>query len=100
MRTLIEGRVNPRRIVTLLYAVVLLAIGLGAGRLFYDARVEYNQLQRAQADLRRRLADAKARLAEQERALERLKTDPTYIQKTLRQYNYAKPDEFILRFPD
>jgi cell division protein FtsB len=97
---LIDDVVNARRIVNLLYAVVLLAIGLGAGRLFYDARVEYNHLQRAQTDLRRRLADAKTRLAEQERALERLKTDPAYVQKTLRQYNYAKPDEFILRFPD
>jgi predicted glycoside hydrolase/deacetylase ChbG (UPF0249 family) len=44
-----------------------------------------NQLKQSEAAGKRRLAEAQARLAEQERVLERLRTDPEFVEKVIRQ---------------
>lgn len=91
--------VNPRRIIITVYAVVLLALGGAAGAVFLDARAQYQQLKQLEASNRRKLADAQSRLAEQERTLERLKTDPEFVERAVRQkLHYAKPGEAIFRF--
>jgi cell division protein FtsB len=42
-----------------------------------------------------------ARLAEQELVLERLRTDPAYVEMVIRRrLGYAKPDEFVFRFDE
>lgn len=90
---------NSRRFIVTLYALLFAGMGVGAGALFLDARAEYLQLKQAEADGKRRLADAQARLAEQERILQRLRTDPEFVEKVIRQrLGYAKPDEYIYRF--
>lgn len=92
---------NLRRLIPLLYVVLLTAFGLGAGALFLDAKAEYNAHKQAQAANEARLASAKSRLAEQERILERLKTDPQFVEKMLRKrLGYARPGEVIHRFED
>jgi cell division protein DivIC len=93
--------VNPRRLVTLIYVVLLSAFGVGAGALFLDARAEYNKLKRSEAETRRLLVEAETRLRQQERILERLRTDPEYLKKVMqRQLNYTQPGELIFRFED
>ncbi|MSU23745.1 MAG: septum formation initiator family protein [Opitutus sp.] len=91
---------NPRRVLIALYAVLLVALGIGAGALFLDARAEYNQLKQAEAASRRRLADAEARLRAQEKILERLKSDPAYVEKVMRSRGYARPGDTIFRYRD
>jgi cell division protein FtsB len=98
---LIAGNVNSRRLVTLIYVVILGGLGLGGGIIFVDARAEYRKLQQAESELRRRLNEAESRLAEQERTLERLRTDKDYVARLVRQkLHYAKPGEVIFRFED
>lgn len=98
---LIAVIVNVRRLITLVYVVILGGLGLGGGIIFVDARAEYRKLQQAESDLRRRLSEAEARLAEQERTLDRLRTDKDYVARLVRQkLHYAKPGEVIFRFED
>ncbi len=92
---------NLRRVIVSLYLLVFLVIGAASGVYFWDAREEYNRLRQLEAISRRRLAEADARLREQEKILERLRNDPVYVEKVIRQrLRYAKPDEFIFRFED
>ena len=70
--SLIAGNVNARRLITLIYVVILGGLG-----------------------------EAETRLAEQERTLERLRTDKDYVARLVRQkLHYAKPGEVIFRFED
>ena len=89
---------NSRRLIVTLYVLLFAGLGVGAGALFIDARAEYLELKQAEADGKRRLAAAQLRLAEQERILERLRSDPEYVEKVLRRLGYAKPGEYIFRF--
>ena len=90
---------NTHRLIVSLYALLFAGLGVGAGALFLDARAEYNQLKQIEATGRRRLAEAQARLAEKETILQRLRTDPEFVEKVIRQrLGYAKPGEYIFRF--
>jgi cell division protein FtsB len=54
-----------------------------------------------EAESRQRLAQAEQRLRDQERVLERLRTDPAYVEKVIRrQLHYARPSELIFHFED
>jgi cell division protein FtsB len=83
----------------LLYLALFVGLALAGGYLFYDARGEYLRLVQTESANRRHLAEAEARLRDQERILERLRTDPAYVEGVIRRkLGYAKPDEFIFRF--
>lgn len=90
---------TPRRLVFLLYVVLLTGFGVGAGVLFVEAHAEYETLKRTQAASQARLEAAQARLREQERTLQRLKSDPQFVERVLRdRLHYARPGEVIFRF--
>lgn len=90
---------NLRRLILGLYLALFAGIGVAAGLFFLDAHEEYVRLRTIQADDLRRLAEAEKRLHEQEIVLQRLRTDPAYVEKVIRRkLGYAKPDEFIFRF--
>lgn len=92
---------NVRRIIVGLYLLLFVAVSGASGVYFWQAREEYNRLRRIEEASRRRLAEMEARLREQEKILERLRTDPVYVEKVIRRrLGYAKPDEFIFRFED
>jgi cell division protein FtsB len=93
--------VNLRRVIVTVYLLLFLAIGAASGIYFLDAREEYNRLQQQEAASRRRLAEMETKLREQEKILERLRTDPVYVEKVIRRrLGYAKPEEYIFRFED
>jgi cell division protein FtsB len=93
--------VNLNRVITSFYVVLFVGLGLAACFLFVEARSEYNRLRQTEVLNRRRLTEAQARLQEQEKILERLRTDPAYVEKVIRtRLGYAKPNEFIFRFPE
>ena len=90
---------NTRRAITLLYFLLLTVFGVGTGVLFLEARAEYGALKEKQEALQRELAAAKGRLAEQERFLLRLRSDPGFADKVIRQrLGYGKPGEVVFRF--
>ncbi len=92
---------NLRRVIIGFYWVLFLAGGLTFGVIFRQAWAEYDQIKQQHAASQRRLAEAEAKLREQEKIIERLRTDPAYVEKVIRRrLNYAKPDEFIFRFED
>jgi cell division protein DivIC len=94
-------QVNARRLIVWIYAALFLLVGGFSGTFFFRTYREYAQLQRVEAETRQRLAQAEERLKRQERVLERLRTDPAYVEKVIRrQMLYARPDEFLFRFED
>ena len=92
---------NARRLIVWFYALLFVGMGLLSGVFFFRTYQEYAQFERLEAESRQRLAQAQQRLKEQERVLERLRTDPDYVAKVIRQQlRYAKPSELIFRFED
>ncbi len=90
---------NSPRLIALLYVVLLTGFGVGAGALLIEARAEYDKLKQDQAASAAKLAAARTRLQEQQRILERLRTDPDYVEKVIRkELGYARPGEVIFRF--
>ena len=93
--------VTARRLIIWIYAGLFIGLGLLSGVFFFQTYQEYAQLQRIEAESRQRLAQAEQRLRDQERVLQRLRTDPDYVEKVIRQQlHYAKPSELIFRFED
>jgi cell division protein DivIC len=93
--------VNARRLIVWTYAMLFVGVGLLSGVFFFRTYQEYAQFKRLEAESRQRLVQAQQRLKEQERVLERLRTDPDYVAKVIRQQlRYAKPSELIFRFED
>ncbi len=91
---------NQRQAIVTLYVVLFLGIGVGASVLLADTYAEYKQQKLAEASSRQRLEAEKARLDAQQKVLERLQTDPVYVDKVLRErWGYARPGDVILRFP-
>jgi cell division protein FtsB len=93
--------VNLRRFIVSIYLVLFVAMGATALAFFWQAREEYHQLKLHEAASQRRLAEAEAKLKEQQQIIERLRTDPAYVEKVMRRkLHYAKPDEFVFRFEE
>jgi len=87
-----------RRLVTTLYWVILCVGVAGVGTFFWQTRREYQNLRTQERSVQARLGEAEQRLREQERTLERLRSDPAYVERVIRQrLGYAKPDEYIVR---
>ena len=75
--------------------------GTGLAVVLSQTRAEYARLREVEAHTRRRLVEVETRLAEQEMVLERLRTDPAYVEMVIRRrLGYAKPDEFVFRFDE
>jgi cell division protein FtsB len=93
--------VKSRRFIVSLYLVLFTGFGVGAGVLFFDARAEYLQLKQIETATRQKLAVEEVRLAAQQKVLERLRSDPEFVEKSLRKrWGYARPGEVIFRFED
>ena len=91
---------NLRRVIVSIYLGAFLAIAAAAGLFFWQTRAEYERLKQQQLASQRRLAEMEQRLAEQEKVLERLRSDPAFVEKIIRKrLGYARPDEYIFRFP-
>jgi cell division protein DivIC len=89
------------RIVLLFGAIASLGVIAGLAVVLSQTRAEYARLREVEAHTRRRLVEVETRLAEQEMVLERLRTDPAYVEMVIRRrLGYAKPDEFVFRFDE
>jgi cell division protein FtsB len=89
------------RILLVVSALVALGVLAGLAVVLSQTKAEYARVLEVEAQTRRRLAEVENRLAEQEVVLERLRTDPAYVEMVIRRrLGYAKPDEFIFRFDE
>ena len=92
---------NSRRVILSLYLLLFAGLGVTGTYLFMDARAEYNRLEQVEQLNRTRLAEVQERLRSQEKVLERLRSDPAFVDRVIRKkLGYSKPDEFIFRFED
>ena len=90
-----------RQIIVTIYLLLFLSVGAGSAVFFWQTRREYNQLRQVELATQRRLAEAEQRLRDQEQVLQRLRTDPAYVEMKIRQrLGYARPEEFIFRFEE
>ena len=90
-----------RQIIVVFYLLLFLSVGAASTVFFWQTRQEYNQLRQVERSTQRRLAEAEERLREQERTLQRLRTDPSFVEMKIRQrLGYARPEEFIFRFEE
>jgi cell division protein DivIC len=93
--------VNSRQVIVCLYLLLAAGFAVGGGYLLLDAHAEYNRIEQVEASNRQRLAEVQGQLRIQEKVLERLRSDPAYVDEVIRKkLLYAKPDEFVFRFPD
>lgn len=93
--------VNTRRLFIGSYLVVVSAIAVAATVWFLEANGELQQLRAIEKANEQKLADAKRRLTAQETILRRLKEDPAFMEKVLRdKAKYARPGDVIFRFED
>ncbi|MES2696704.1 MAG: septum formation initiator family protein [Verrucomicrobiota bacterium] len=92
---------NSRRIFIASYAVGVAILMVASTVWFLEAHADYRQLKAIEAANEQKLANAKKRLAEQEKILERLRNDPAYVEKVLRdKLKLARPGDVIFRFED
>ena len=90
---------NLRPAILSLNILLFLCLAAAAGVFFLQTRREYNQLLLAEAESRRQLTEVQVKLREQERVLERLRSDPAFVEMAIRRrLGYAKPDEMVFRF--
>jgi len=93
--------VNFRRLIVGLYLALFLGVAGTSAYYFLQTQREYARLERLHGESVGKLAEAREKLRKQERILERLRTDPAYVEKVIRRrLFYAKPDEYIFRFED
>jgi cell division protein DivIC len=88
-----------RRSVVAFYALLFVALTLFAGLFFVRTYAEMRALREREDDNRRQLADLKKTLADQKVTVDRLRNDPTYVERVIRErLGYARPDETVIRF--
>jgi cell division protein FtsB len=91
--------VTLRRLIIAIYLLVFLSAAAASGVFFWQTRREYDQLLESEKASKQHLAEMQLKLNEQEKILQRLRTDPDYVEMVIRRrLGYAKPDEYIFRF--
>ncbi len=87
------------RFLLLAYAVVFLSLSVFAGVFFYRTYGEFLNLKAQEVENRRRLVETELRLQEQCDIMERLKNDPAFTERMIRdRLGYARADEVVFRF--
>lgn len=88
-----------RRLIIAVYLLLFLTLATGSGVFFWQTRNEYDRLLTIERAGKQRLAEAEQRLKEQEKILQRLRSDPAFVEMVIRRrLGYAKPEEYIFRF--
>ncbi len=88
-----------QRLVTIVMALVFVAMAAGSTTVFFQTKAEYEQRQQTERLVKERLRIAQDRLKEQEEMLQRLRSDPDYVSLVIRRrLGYAKPEELVFRF--
>lgn len=88
-----------RRSVIAFYALLFVALTVFAGLFFLRTYGEFQALQTQNVENQQQLAELEQRLADQQSTLERLRGDPAFVERVIRErLGYARPDEVVFRF--
>jgi len=88
-----------RRSVVAFYALLFVALTLFAGLFFLRTWGEVAGLEAQERESRQRLVELRAHLAHQEEKLHRLRHDPVFVERAIREkLGYARPEETVYRF--
>lgn len=88
-----------RRSVIAFYALLFVALTLFAGLFFLRTYAEVTALESQEREGRLRLAELRSHLTHQEEKLERLRSDPAFVERAIREkLGYARPEETVYRF--
>lgn len=88
-----------RRSVVAFYALLFVALTLFAGLFFMRTYRELAGLRTREEENRRDLVALQKTYAEQKQMLDRLRHDPAYVERVIRErLGYARPDELVFRF--
>jgi len=88
-----------RRIIISFYVLLFVGVAVGSAGFLWQTRAEFLKLREVEEGSRARLALAEERLRDQRKTLERMRSDPAYVEMVIRRrLGYAKPDEVIFRF--
>lgn len=88
-----------RRSVVAFYALLFVALTLFAGLFFLRTWGEVAALESQELESRQRLVEMRAHLAHQEERLQRLRSDPVFVERVIREkLGYARPEETVYRF--
>ena len=87
------------RLFLLAYAAMFLALSVFAGIFFYRTYGEFLNLKSHEVENRQRLVKTEMRLTEQRDVLDRLRQDPAFVERMIRdRLGYSRPDEVVFRF--
>jgi cell division protein FtsB len=93
---------NYERLMSSVYKLLLAGVVVFAGYCLWQLwglHQEHARLLQVETDMRTRLADEQKKLRDNQRTLERLRTDPEFVDMVIRRrLGYAKPGELIFRF--
>jgi cell division protein FtsB len=83
-------------------AILLVLGGVYAGKTIHETQLEVDHFRNDEEKVKGQLDDLKVKLDKNQEFLQRLETDPSFLEYVARErLNYAKPDEFVYRFdPD
>jgi cell division protein FtsB len=93
--------VNLRSLLISFYLLLLIVVVAVSGVSYWRNDQEHRRLLAQEQQMRLRLDETRARLADQERVLDRLRNDPSYVETVIRRrLGYAKSGEIVFRFED
>lgn len=88
-----------RRVLVTLYGLLVVTFVAGAATYMMQTHAEYRRVAAENEQTAGELAAARARLDNQTIVRERLRHDPEYIERAIRErLHYAKPGEDVYRF--
>lgn len=92
---------NWNKLITVVYVTLFAGVAVWSGLFFVELYRDLSVLRGEEAHNRRKLTEAQAKLAEQQRYLERLRSDPALVEEVIRKkLGYVRDGEFIFRFPE
>lgn len=93
--------VNWNKLINVVAGTLFAGVAVWAGLFFVDLYRDLSVLRAQEAYNRRKLTEAQTKLAEQQRYLERLRSDPALVEAVIRKkLGYVREGEFIFRFPE
>ncbi|MDP1581429.1 MAG: septum formation initiator family protein [Candidatus Didemnitutus sp.] len=92
---------NWNKTILTVFALLFAGVTVLAGLFFLQMNRELTNIRAQETSNQRRLAAAQTKLEEQERYLQRLKSDPKLLEQVIRRkLGYVRTEEFVFRFDD
>lgn len=89
------------RLILFLFLGLFVAAGVGLTVLLRQTYREYTTIKAREAYYQQTLSEAEVKLKEKEETVHRLRHDPAFVERAIRQrLGYVKPGELVFRFEE